>query len=74
MCSGFFFICGLEELLHHFLHPHQSQMIEKKIKVDHANETTFSNGTKGKALHGKYKLKQCYQYNFDRHLNEGFFR
>ena len=23
MCSGFFFICALEELLHHFLHPHQ---------------------------------------------------
>ncbi|XP_023329406.1 zinc transporter ZIP1 [Eurytemora carolleeae] len=25
MCSGFFFICFLEELLHHFLHPHKGK-------------------------------------------------
>jgi len=30
MCSGFFFICGLEEVIHHFLAPHQHQQIEKK--------------------------------------------
>lgn len=40
MCSGFFFICGLEELLHHFLHPHQT--VESKVKKEMMKETGFS--------------------------------
>jgi len=36
MCSGFFFICGLEELLHHFLHPHQAP---KKLKLEQVKDT-----------------------------------
>jgi len=40
MCSGFFFICGLEELLHHFLHPHQTA--ESKVKKEIMKETDFS--------------------------------
>ncbi len=25
MCGGFLFICLLEELIHHFIHPHQAK-------------------------------------------------
>ena len=41
MCSGFFFICALEELLHHFLHPPQviifletKTFVEDKSQID----------------------------------------
>ena len=43
MCSGFFFICGLEELLHHFLHPHQTA--ESKVKKEMMKETGFSSSS-----------------------------
>lgn len=36
MCSGFFFICALEELLHHFLHPHQATT---RVKLEQLRET-----------------------------------
>eukprot|EP00090_Calanus_glacialis_P009153 TRINITY_DN17525_c0_g1_i1.p1 TRINITY_DN17525_c0_g1~~TRINITY_DN17525_c0_g1_i1.p1 ORF type:complete len:339 (-),score=68.34 TRINITY_DN17525_c0_g1_i1:97-1113(-) len=49
MCSGFFFISGLEEVLHHFLHPHQIQEKESKIKMNSLKETSYSNGAKAKA-------------------------
>ena len=49
MCSGFFFISGLEEVLHHFLHPHQIQQKESKIKMNSLKETSYSNGAKAKA-------------------------
>lgn len=42
MCSGFFFICALEELLHHFLHPHQAQSV--KLETITSKETNLSNG------------------------------
>jgi len=32
MCTGFFFICGLEEMLHYFLHPYQS--VESNTQSD----------------------------------------
>ena len=46
MCAGFFFISALEEVLHHFLHPHQSQpspdsMTERR----QVKETNFSSQT-----------------------------
>jgi len=37
MCSGFFFICALEELLHHFLHPHQQA--STSVKLEQLRET-----------------------------------
>lgn len=42
MCSGFFFICGLEELLHHFLHPHQAAMQTVKLETVSDKETALS--------------------------------
>jgi len=49
MCAGFFFICALEETLHHFLHPHQEQehrdgliTPNNKIRPLHSTETEFS--------------------------------
>lgn len=47
MCVGFFLISGLEELFHHFLHPHQTQGKEMKIKMNSVQETSYTNGTKG---------------------------
>lgn len=42
MCSGFFFISALEELLHHFLHPHQATT---SVKLEQLRETELnSNG------------------------------
>ena len=41
MCAGFFFISALEEILHHFLHPHQSPSSKMKLEV---KETNFSSG------------------------------
>ena len=48
MCSGFFFISGLEEVLHHFLHPHQIQEKKSKIKMNSLKETSYSNGANPK--------------------------
>ena len=31
MCAGFFFISALEEVLHHFLHPHTVALV-KSVK------------------------------------------
>ena len=39
MCAGFFFISALEEVLHHFLHPHQTP--ETKIQTQ-LKETSLS--------------------------------
>lgn len=46
MCAGFFFICALEETLHHFLHPHQEQedhngLMTPNNKIRPVNETEF---------------------------------
>ena len=46
MCVGFFLISGLEELFHHFLHPHQTQGKDMKIKMNSFQETSYTNGTK----------------------------
>jgi zinc transporter ZupT len=46
MCSGFFFICGLEELLHHFLHPHQAPAV--KLESVTTKETTLNGCDPGK--------------------------
>ena len=40
MCSGFFFISGLEEVIHHFLHPHQEP--ESKLRQKMMKETNYS--------------------------------
>ena len=40
MCAGFFFISALEEILHHFLHPHKKKMA--KLKQEIIQETYFS--------------------------------
>jgi len=47
MCVGFFLISGLEELFHHFFHPHQTPGKEMKIKMNPVQETSYTNGTKG---------------------------
>jgi len=44
MCVGFFLISGLEELLHHFLHPHQTKV--KDLKMNSVQETSYTNGSK----------------------------
>lgn len=49
MCSGFFFICGLEELLHHFLHPHQAP---KTPKLETVKETTLNGCDPGRSHDG----------------------
>ena len=40
MCTGFFFISGLEEVIHHFLHPHQEP--ESKLRQEMMKETNYS--------------------------------
>ena len=45
MCAGFFFISALEEVLHHFLHPHQRA--EAKLQREIMKETKFSDNTGG---------------------------
>jgi hypothetical protein len=34
MCCGFLFICILEEIIHHFIHPHKVFLILYKVKYD----------------------------------------
>ena len=60
MCSGFFFISGLEELLHHFLHPHQIPEKDLQMKMNSMKETSYTNGTNlktGKHNHSHYRTK-----------------
>ena len=44
MCAGFFFISALEEVLHHFLHPHQRQdTVKLQVNVrPETKQTEFS--------------------------------
>jgi hypothetical protein len=47
MCLGFFSVCLLEELLHHFLHPHKTEQLpeqkEMKQKMSKATAVTSFN-------------------------------
>jgi len=51
MCAGFFFISALEEVLHHFLHPHTVALQAEKQPRE--LETRFSGGTVEQAGHGE---------------------
>jgi len=46
MCVGFFLICGLEELLHHFLHPHQTKEKDLQLQINSNNNNSNNNGIK----------------------------
>ena len=46
MCIGFFLICGLEELIHHFLHPHQTKEKDLQLQINSNNNNSSNNGTK----------------------------
>ena len=67
MCAGFFFISALEEVLHHFLHPHQRQdTVKLQVNVrPETKQTEFNSGD-------SYRVRDPdYHDNHDYHDAEG---
>ena len=41
-CAGFLFVCFLEELIHHFVHPHKKSTKAKKNVIEKNGTTTLN--------------------------------